>query len=209
MHVQSLGSEKQVQHVKVQELHMPQTPRASKAPGRTTCNMAQVSWQGSGYKMVKCAREHKHRARPATEREANSYKGGLTMLCRSCLPAILLLSCSSRRPKAEAMADTVFATPLTVAPALPPPPPLLTAATVPLIAEVSVVAIDVTSVKVRLAACESCLLPRVFAEEATAATATRKTCDTACTSEGGLMHSYIYGRDMMLTLGVEEKDRGG
>ena len=109
----------------------------------------------------------------------------LTTLCRSCLLArleALPSSCSSRRPKAEAIADTVSATPLTAAPAVLPALPLLAAPVMPLTAEVSVVEIKLTSVKVLLATCELLLLPRVLNEEAIDGTSTRNTSDTDCTT---------------------------
>ena len=121
----------------------------------------------------------------------------------SCLPAkleVLPLSRSSRRPKAEAIADTVSATPLTAAPAVLPTLPLLAAPIVSLTAEVSVVEIKLASVKVLLASCELLLLPRVKAEEATDCNSTWNTRDTDCISTSRLTQ---------LAAGAEVEGEGG
>ena len=99
---------------------------------------------------------------------------------------LLLLSRSKRRPIAEAIEDTVLVTPPTTPPIMSPASPLLAASAMPLTAEVSVVVIELTSVRVQLAACESLLLPKVLTEEATDGTSTRKTSVTDCTNKGSL-----------------------
>lgn len=81
------------------------------------------------------------------------------------------------------MEDTVSATPLTAAPAVLPALPLLAAPVMPSTAEVSVVEIELTSVKVRLATCELLLLPRLLTEEARDGTSTRNTSVTDCTTK--------------------------
>ena len=113
---------------------------------------------------------------------AQMCQRSLTALCRSCLLEALLPSCSNRRPKAEAIADTVSATPLTAAPAVSAALPLLAAPVMPLTAEVSVRAIKLTSVKVLFATCDWLLLPRVLIEEASDGTSTRNTSEIDCTS---------------------------